>query len=610
MSDRPVIVVRDVADANTIKRKRLAQNAQLLTLTPAAAAVFVDDQSYEVIRTTSVYGDDLHARTVEHLKDGLEEFDRLARLQGLTDTQIEATRITYFYKLATASFFWHSLRGFTETFWLDTRGKLKGSKNFDEVFEGVFGGFIHRRMLKPEVDIANLEQDGPYSALHFGLLKLYKTRMDKLMKGRKKLLIIDKARPSSQNFAHAAYKQDPSLVMLLSRPLPKSLLKTVINMAGSLVLMRSKKEFTGTRLPRYFFWPQDVRSYMPEIEGITAGVHDEFRKATLKVSKKYLEKVMRHALGHELQVPQDIARLAPDIISTDSPFTGFAISACRTAKSMGKQVVLFNHASHTPQTEEPSKTMGNLWASLGRLYNEHSTILAARAPSIAELVKELSPHCNKVMGVRQTTKLAHPQGSRPFQILFAGNYMGVHNHIPWMLETPDEFLDGIAELAQAVSQIPQARLLVRVKVNAKPECNPETLRKLLPKSPNVEISNEGTFKQALAQSDLLVACISTTIDEALGAGRPVLLHSTRGRYHHLPGMSTPPTAAHRSAVYVSGKTPLVALLKGVMDAHRDRPLNEAELKAFIWPYTTPNMDEFARFVLGAPATQTSNTKTV
>ncbi|QBK04706.1 hypothetical protein DW355_07890 [Hylemonella gracilis] len=610
MSDRPVIVVRDVADANTIKRKPLAKNARLLTLTPAAAAVFADDPSYEVIRTTNVYGDDLHARTVEHLKDGLEEFDRLARLHGLTDTQIEATRITYFYKLATASFFWHSLRGFKETFWLDTRGKLKGSRNFDEVFEGVFGGFIHRRMLKPEVDIANLEQDGPYFPLHFWLLKLYKARMDRLMKGRKKLLIIDKARPSSQNFAHATYRQDPRLVILLSRPLPKSLLKTVIYMAGSLVLMRSKKEFTGTRLPRYFFWPQETRSHMPEIEGIIAGVHDEFRKATLKVSIKYLEKVIRHALGHELQVPLDIAQLAPDIISTDSPFTGFAISASRAAKTMGKQVVLFNHASHTPQTEEPSKTMGDLWASLGRIYNDHSTILAARAPSIAELVKELSPHGDKVIGVRQTQKLAPPQGNRPFRILFAGNYMGLHNHIPWMLETPDEFLDGIAELAEAISQIPQATLVIRVKVNAKPECNPETLRKFLPQYPNVAISNEGTFKQALAESDLLVACISTTIDEALGAGRPVLLHSTRGRYQHLPGMSTPPTAAHRSAVYVSGKTPLVVLLQGVINAHRDRPLNEQELKALIWPDTTPNMDEFARFVLSAPATQPWNTKTV
>ncbi|MFO6419942.1 hypothetical protein ACLBKS_07045 [Hylemonella sp. W303a] len=597
MSDRPVIVVRDVADANTLKRQPLAQNARLLTLTPAAAAVFADDSNYEVIRTTSVYSDELHARTVQHLKDGLEEFDRLARLQGLTDTQIEATRITYFYKLATASFFWHALRGFKETFWLDTRGRLTGSRNFDEVFEGVFGGFIHRRMLKPEVDIANLERDGPYSRLHFWLLKIYKAHLEELMEGRKKLLIIDKARPSSQSFAHAAYRQDPRLVILLSRPLPKSLLKTVIYMVGSLMLMRSDKEFKGTGLPRYFFWPQEVRSHGPQIEGIIAAVHDDFRKATLTVSKKYLEKVMRHALGHELQVPQDIAQLAPDIISTDSPFTGFAISASRAAKDMGKQVVLFNHASHTPQTDELSKTMGDMWASLGRLYNDHSTIFAARSPSIAELIRQLSPHGDKIVAVRQGQRLPPAQNERPFQILFAGNYMGVHNHIPWMLETPDEFLDGIAELAEAVSRIPQARLLIRVKVNAKPECNPETLRKLLPRYPNVAISNEGTFKQALAQSDLLVACISTTIDEALSAGRPVLLHSARGRYHHLPGMSTPPKADLRSAVYVSGKTPLVELLKSIIDAHQNRPLSAAELSTYTWPNGTPDMEEFAKIVL-------------
>jgi hypothetical protein len=201
------------------------------------------------------------------------------------------------------------------------------------------------------------------------------------------------------------------------------------------------------------------------------------------------------------------------------------------------------------------------------------------------------------VGVRQSQRLAPVQGKRPFQILFAGNYMGVHNHIPWMLETPDEFLDGIAELVQAVSQIPKAQLVVRVKVNAKPECNPETLKKFISDYPNVEISNEGSFKQALAQSDLLVACISTTIDEALGAGRPVLLHSAPNRYHHLPGMATPPTSSHRSAVYVSGKTPLVVLLKGIIDAHQNRPLSEEELSTYTWPDHTPDMDEFAKIVL-------------
>lgn len=597
MSDRPVIVVRDVADATAIKRKQLAKNARLLTLTPAAAAVFAGDSGYEVIRTTSVYDDRMHAQTVVHLKEGLDEFDRLARQQGLTDTQIEATRITYFYKLATASFFWHALRGFSDIFWLDTNGVLRRSTSFDEAFAGVFGGFIQKRLTKSETDIANLEQDGRYSVLHFWLLKFYDARMDKLLADRKKLLVLDKARPTSQSFAHAAYQHDRQLVILLSRPLPRSLVKTAIYVAGSLWLLWRSKEFTAKRLPRYFFWPQETRSYMPEIDGIVADVQDEFRKKTLNISKVYLEKVMRHAVGHERLVPERMARLAPDIISTDSPFSGLAISSCRAAKQLGAQVVLFNHASHTPQTEEPSKTMGDLWASLGRLYNDHSTILAARSPAIAELVKELSPHGDQIVGVRPSRRLPPVQGQRPFQILFAGNYMGVHNHIPWMLETPDEFLDGIAELAEAVSQIPQARLRVRVKVNAKPECNPETLKQFIPDYPNVEISNEGSFKQALAEADLLVACISTTIDEALGAGRPVLLHSAPNRYHHLPGMTTPPTSNHRSAVYVSGKTPLVELLRGIMDAHQNRPLSKEELAAYAWPDTSPDMDEFAGTVL-------------
>ncbi|QBK04705.1 hypothetical protein DW355_07885 [Hylemonella gracilis] len=182
--------------------------------------------------------------------------------------------------------------------------------------------------------------------------------------------------------------------------------------------------------------------------------------------------------------------------------------------------------------------------------------------------------------------------------MFAGNYVGENNHIPWIVETPDEFINGIAELAEAVGQIPEAKLVVRLKPqNNKTEINLAAIKQFVPHYPNVEISNEGSFKQALAATDLLVACISTTIDEALGAGRPVLLHSAHNRYHHLPGMSTLPSENHRNAVYVSGKTPLVTLLKGIIDAHQNRPLNAAELSTYTWPTGTPDMDEFAKIVL-------------
>ncbi len=596
MPSQPIIIIRDAADAKAVQRQKLPDGTRFLTLTPSAAAVFGRGNQHAVIRSSDVYDDRMHALTVTHVRDGLAEFEQLGREQGLSETQIEAARCAYFYELSMGSFLHQSLQGFNDIHWIGQNGTLQNAKDPEQAFQRVFGNMSRERCARLESVSLPL--------LHRMLIRFNGFCIRKLLARRKKLLIIDGVRPASLNFSLATRKHDQQVVVLETpRKPPENLLKAAKAVQRSVGrALRLRGGFADPRMhpPTYFFYPQAVRSHRPEIERITAGITDDFRRKVAEISGPYMERVVRLALGYERAMPEQMSKLMPAIVSTDAINTGFRISACRAASDLGRQVVLFNHASHTPQTEEPSKTIGDLWASLGRIYSDHATILAVRYPTIAELIRMLSPHGDKVVGVRQNRRLAstQDQDKRKFQITFAGNYVGENNHIPWMLETPDEFINGIAELAQAVGQIPEAKLVIRLKPqNNKTEINLAAIRQFVPDYPNVEISNEGSFKQALAATDLLVACISTTIDEALGAGRPVLLHSTSNRYHHLPGMATPPTVDHRGAVYVSGKTPLVALLKGIIDAHQNRPLSEAELSTYTWPDNTLDMDEFAKTVL-------------
>lgn len=599
MPQRPIIIIRDEADARAVQRQKLPDGARFLTFTPSAAAVFGEGRQ-DVLRSSDVYGDDMHAHTVMHLKEGLEEFERLARQQGLSELQIEAARCAYFYELCMASFLYQSLQDFEEVHWVGKDGILQSTRSVDKAFESVFGDMSRER--RARLDPADL------SHLHRMLVQFNGFCIRKLLAKRKKLLIIDGVRPSSHHFSMAVCKQDQQVVVLETprRP-PENFLKAakaVLRSLGRTIRLRGGFASPRMHPPTYFFHPQAVRSYMPEMEGITAGIADDFRRKVAKISEPYMENIARLALGYELAMPGQLSKLMPAIVSTDAINTGLRIAASHAARDLGAQVVLFNHASHTHQTEEPSKTVGDLWASLGRIYSDHATILAVRFPAIAELIRELSPHGVKVVGIRQSGRLAPVQNKRQFQITFAGNYVGENHHIPWMLETPDEFINGISELAQAVGQIPEAKLVIRLKPqNNKTEVNLAAIKQFVPNFPNVEISNKGSFKQALAETDLLVANISTTIDEALGAGRPVLLHSTSNRYHHLPGVTEPPTRNHRSAVYASGKTPLVMLLRGIIDAHQNRPLSEAELSTYTWPDNTPDMDEFVKTVLNMTRAQ-------
>jgi hypothetical protein len=600
MPDTPVILVRDARDARIIKGLALAKTARLLTLTPAAA-VFFADGPYQVIRTQSVYDDRMHAQTVRHLKEGLAELERLAGQQGLSDAQTEAACHAWFYMLATASFLYHALQDFHEIHWLGSDKALQSAGSRDEAFAGILsaGRLVHRRHGRRSYEASFLRRK---------LIDWHSGLTSRLLSGRKKLLIVDgpQVRPSSRSFAQAAARHDERLAVLLAHAPSQGLWTTFRYMLRSLWLARMKGMSGKKYPPMFFFYPQAVRSHMPEMNAIAAGIEDEFRRKALALYKPRLEEIVRQTRGYELALERQVRRLAPDIVSTDSITTGFNIAVCEQARKRGAQVLLFNHASHYPQTEEPSRTIGDLWASLGRIDSPHATTLAVRSPPIAQLIRELSPHGDKIAAVRHDKRVEPARSGRPFQILLAGNYMGVHNHIPWMLETPDEFLDGIAELAQAVGQLPEARLVIRLKPqNAKTEVSLSSMKQFVPQFPNVEISNAGTFMQALADADLVVASISTTIDQALSAGRPVLLHSGPKRYHHLSGMSTPPTNARRSAVYVSGKTPLAALLQGIMAMHKNQPLREDELNGLVWPENSPDMGEFAKATLdyqGQPTT--------
>lgn len=222
--------------------------------------------------------------------------------------------------------------------------------------------------------------------------------------------------------------------------------------------------------------------------------------------------------------------------------------------------------------------MQKVLAHRGRVYSDHATYFIPRTPSTAQLTEFLADtKLSTLIPISSFTPLP-PNKSGKFTILYAGTFNPTMRHIPWLLETPFEFLDGLKTLAEAVSKLENAELIIRLRERSdnRDELDLEMIKKELSSYPNIKFENEGSFTEALTKSDLLVANLSTTIDEALQHGRPVLLHSGTQRYQHLE-----PDA---NAVYISSPN-LDKLLKSIMI--QQKPLTAEELKDYAWISCSP-----------------------
>jgi hypothetical protein len=136
----------------------------------------------------------------------------------------------------------------------------------------------------------------------------------------------------------------------------------------------------------------------------------------------------------------------------------------------------------------------------------------------------------------------------------------------WAMETPDEYLESCRDMIAAVAGIPNVRLVIRLHKKLQ-LLSTSDLMTLLSESDRITIDREGTFKDSLRSCDLVVSFASTTIEESLQNGVPVLLYDPWQRYQHCDGApfhSTKdfaPAAVH----YLDRRGQLRETLKAIVD---------------------------------------------
>ena len=137
-------------------------------------------------------------------------------------------------------------------------------------------------------------------------------------------------------------------------------------------------------------------------------------------------------------------------------------------------------------------------------------------------------------------------------------------------ETPDEYIQSILDLVDAISKTPETVLIVRFK--PRDDFSVKDIRDIIPFSDKIILSVDEPFIDILGMSDLLVSLSSTTITEAFQNKIPVLLYGGRGRYRHIPAyeIKAERPIERSAAYYIKDPRDLKYGVSGILDLKLDR----------------------------------------
>jgi hypothetical protein len=266
---------------------------------------------------------------------------------------------------------------------------------------------------------------------------------------------------------------------------------------------------------------------------------------------------------------------------------------------------VLNHNSHPPGAGAMAdEVLGRLFAQ--RTFNElvdETGIWSSAAMTWPEQANFGAPPNTCLQSVRldYLPPVCGSEVGRPFRVLHAGNYQNWSDFFPWVAETSYEYLEGMEHLANSMEGLDGIELTFRVR--PKREVDADTLRVWLRPQSNVSVCDTGQdFLEQLASCDLLVSYFSTTVEQALQMGKPVLLWGSTQRYAQFPGRETLPSLDSRAAVYVVRRADaLPAMLSAIRAAHLGRPLTAAECAPYRHPVGADSMTQWLHRVLGIPS---------
>lgn len=184
---------------------------------------------------------------------------------------------------------------------------------------------------------------------------------------------------------------------------------------------------------------------------------------------------------------------------------------------------------------------------------------------------------------RQRARFFQEMGAPGKVIVYAPSMKKVHNY--YVTQTLDEVLSSMADIVEIVSEMDGNYLILRLHPDW--AANHHVIEMLidLPRGVTISLTGRHLFSGVLALADVLISNASTTSEEALLNGVPVVLYDKWARYNHLdaPEVRTGIPDDLSPAYYVSAKAHLGSTLDWVQRNHAPgTPLPRARTDRYIF----------------------------
>ncbi len=548
-------------------------DAPILSLAPDAT-VRLQEAGHKVVELEDVTAAFTHGRNVLRAKQYLDDVDRKLRALGWHTSEVEGVRILLFNLVPPLLLLQKALTACEED---DLTIAIEGDVLTGQSQKDVFLKFSALLSRSFDAFLPSTE----YGRFHARLCKLANHLILKLLGKRPTVFQLDRATPFTKRVCNTLADSDPGAAIVSVRPPGKTTFASLRRTLKSLLAARAiGSRQTEIRLFRAYSGPSEPHLTTIDLPSL---VDDD-----MLVDQTIREAIARY-LPHickDSQAGSELARQAqPSCLVLDHLIQPSVIRAAIDMTSSGARSIMINHGSDTAQTGRLANLGAQLWARHGRVNMPGLDTLICKGPLTAPLANEVIDNSPVIgaISIGQRYPVAQKQNDE-FLVVMAGNYRELHGHIPYVTETPGEYLRGLLEFARAAAQVNNLRLLIKLK--PKKAGLPfgwlqETLR-ADEFSGSVEIDTTTPFAELFERMDLLVGNNSATLQEALDNGIPLFLNTWRRRYCHFPAQTTPPTSDQRAPVYaVRHADELVPMLTAIRDRHQER-LTGGETKGLSW----------------------------
>jgi len=568
-----------------------------------SAAYNMRKAGYVTASAADTYTSLSHAKTALYTADALEKIIACGKdAYGLNDGEISGFRANILYILNWACYLYFSTRHYRAVdaeFYFYSAGKIEKYISYDTAFSALLAATSRR--------YNHTYENTSYSWPHYYIAQACNAVTLALSGDKGKLRVLHFGDSALKKIEQALWKETKNIVVFKPRTTGKTIAQTLY-----ITLCNAKKILRDPQAHLHYFRSVKPSSYKRDYTAETKQFAQRILAADITFPHiTFMERIVSDSGWYmpfykaQQQVGANLAReISPHLAMTNKGKYHFIRSAIYHMPKEKAASILINHGTHTAQPQGSiSQVAANLWASDDRICLKNVSYVVPKSPLTLTQVKEIYGAEAPEFIVLPTVKTITRRFGDPmkiFKIVFAGNYFGPLYHIPWCAETADEYLLNLLELIEKIGAMERVEFIVKLKAR-KASTHVKILQEkidALQLNDKIRIDTETKFLDVLEDSHLVISNLSTTIEETLANRVPLLLHTHRKHYFHVPCSFTPPKDGSAGLAYgiKPGQEPGVMI--NAIRAHYAEIISDCNAASpALWRENQyNNLQEFARTI--------------